>query len=643
MRDFFLVLAGMLTAFFSQGQNNLSDSITFLDPVVISATYAPTKSSRTGRNITTIKGEQLTNLPVNSIDELLRYLPGLEIQSRGPMGVQGDISIRGSTFQQVLVVLDGVRLNDPLTGHFSSYIPLPASEIERIEILKGASSAVYGTEAVGGVVHIITKTFARTNTKTGLEAQFTGGEFGLWGINAGGQWANDRTILSAGILSNHATGQQQRGTTGFFDLTSVSLGFNQKISEHWSLGLRTAYDNRNFSAQNFYTTFISDTATEKVTSWWQSARLNYAKNNLRWTTDVGLKWLRDQFAFNSVAVPNDNKTQLYQVLSRAYLTLNEKTGITGGIQYIGRAINSNDRGNHAVGQTALFGILHWQPAPGWQIDPAIRFDWHQRAGFEFVPQLNASYKLQHWQLRGSVGRTIRDADFTERFNNFNRERVPAGRIGNPDLVAESAWNYELGADYWAGKNWKFSTSLFSRDQQKLIDWVNTPYSEMPRRENLVPGGTYALSRNIWQVSTNGFELDIQHSKQWDTHQSLLMQAGFLWVQNSGNENTPSLYLSSQARILTNFNVMYTYRKWAISATGLYKQREKQKTPGGINATLTPEYFLLNTKLEFSPVKRFGIFIQADNVGDIDYSDILGAQMPGRWWMGGVRWRMGNRD
>jgi vitamin B12 transporter len=638
MRGFYLLLAGMLTILFSHGQNNLPDSITSLDPVVISATYAPTQSSRTGRNITTIKGEQLTNLPVNSVDELLRYLPGLEIQSRGPMGVQGDISIRGSTFQQVLVVLDGVRLNDPLTGHFSSYIPLPASEIERIEILKGASSAVYGTEAVGGVVHIITKTFARTNTQTGFEAQFTGGEYGLWGINAGGQWANDRTILSAGILSNHATGQQQRGTTGFFDLTSVSLGFHQKISEHWSLGLRSAYDNRNFSAQNFYTTFLSDTATEKVTSWWQTARLNYAKNNIRWTTDVGLKWLRDQFAFNSVAVPNDNKTRLYQVLSRANFTLNDKTGITGGIQYIGRAIESNDRGNHNVGQTAIFGVLHWQPAPGWQIDPAIRFDWHERAGFEFVPQLNASYKLQHWQLRGSIGRTIRDADFTERFNNYNRALVPAGRIGNPDLVAESAWNYEFGADYWAGKNWKFSTSLFFRDQQKLIDWVNTPYAEMPRRDNLVPGGTYALSRNIWQVNTNGFELDMQHTKQWNKDQSLLMQAGFLWIQNTGNENTPSLYLSSQARILTNFNVLYRYRKWALSATGLYKQREEQKTPGGINATLTPEYFLLNTKIEFSPVKRFGIFVQVDNVGDVNYSDILGAQMPGRWWMGGVRWK-----
>jgi vitamin B12 transporter len=97
---------------------------------------------------------------VQSLDELLRYVPGVEVQARGPMGAQSDLVLRGGTFQQVLVVLDGLRLNDPITGHFSSYIPIAPAEIERIEILKGASSALYGSDAVGGVVHIITKTFA---------------------------------------------------------------------------------------------------------------------------------------------------------------------------------------------------------------------------------------------------------------------------------------------------------------------------------------------------------------------------------------------------------------------------------------------------------------------------------------------------
>src|ERR1044071_3542229 len=100
------------------------------------------------------------NLPVHSLDELLRYLPGIEVQMRGPMGSQADIVLRGGTFQQVLVILDGLRLNDPNTGHFNSYIPIAPAEIDRIEILKGASYAIYGSEAVGGVISIFSKTFA---------------------------------------------------------------------------------------------------------------------------------------------------------------------------------------------------------------------------------------------------------------------------------------------------------------------------------------------------------------------------------------------------------------------------------------------------------------------------------------------------
>jgi vitamin B12 transporter len=614
----------------------IPDSLTSLDPVVVSASFSPAQSSKTGRNILVVKGEQVANLPVHSVDELLRYLPGLEVQARGPMGAQSDISIRGSTFQQVLVVLDGIRLNDPLTGHFTGYIPLPATEIERIEILKGASSAIYGTEAVGGIIHIITKTFARTSGKSGGEAQFTAGEYGLWGINAGGRWVKNNHLFSAGILSNNADGQPQRGTTGFFNLTSVSIGYAGKLSDHWNLSLRSAYDNRDFSAQNYYTSFVSDTATERVESWWQHGQLSYAKNKIRWTTDIGFKWLQDVYAFNKNAVANNNKTQQFQILSKVNLEINKKLGFTGGIQHINRGIKSNDRGDHSVWQSALFGVFNWEAAPGLNIDPAIRFDLHERAGFELVPQVNLSYRKGKVQLRGSAGRTIRDADFTERFNNYNRTEVRSGRIGNPDLEAESAWNYEAGADIWAGKGWKFATTIFVRNQEKLIDWVNTPYSEMPRKDNLVPNGSYALSSNIWQVNTTGWELDVQYRLAFAENNYAEAQLGLLWLNNEGNEGTPSLYLGTQANWITNFNILYRYNRWTVSSTGLYKKRQSQKTNGGINASLTPEYFLVNGKIEFNPIKQLGIFVQADNIGDIEYSDLLGAPMPGRWWMGGLR-------
>src|SRR4051812_14529838 len=111
-----------------------------LDPVTVTGSLQPKPVSQTGRNIISISGEQISKLPVHSLDELLRYLPGVEVQMRGPMGSQSDIVLRGGTFQQVLVLIDGLRINDPNTGHFSSYIPISPIEIDHIEVLKGASS-----------------------------------------------------------------------------------------------------------------------------------------------------------------------------------------------------------------------------------------------------------------------------------------------------------------------------------------------------------------------------------------------------------------------------------------------------------------------------------------------------------------------
>jgi len=105
-----------------------------LDPVTITATLRPQALSITGRNITVIDGEQFNRLPVQSLDELLKYVPGVEVQQRGPSGSQADIVLRGGTFQQVLIILDGIRLNDPNTGHFNSYIPIAPAEIDHMAV-----------------------------------------------------------------------------------------------------------------------------------------------------------------------------------------------------------------------------------------------------------------------------------------------------------------------------------------------------------------------------------------------------------------------------------------------------------------------------------------------------------------------------
>jgi len=609
-----------------------------LDPVTITATLHPVSSSATGRNLTVIKGEQFSKLPVNSIDELLRYLPGLEVQMRGPMGAQSDIVLRGGTFQQVLVILDGIRINDPNTGHFNSYIPVAPAEIDRIEILKGASSAIYGSEAVGGVIHIITKSFAakRAQKAKQFTAQVTAGQYGLMNGQLGEFYQNGNTAIAGGIISNNATGQQHRGTRGYFHNTSTSVSINQYLNKYWKISYRSAYDKRDFAAQNFYTTFKSDTANEKVSAFWNQLKLAFEKEHHNFSLNIGYKAVKDQYQFNSVGTPNLNKSKLLQALAINKWQAAENTTLTTGAQFVNKQMTSNDRGDHTLNQAGTFLILDQKIGIHGNISPAIRIEWNEGSGWQFVPQLNLSYKAPYWQLRGSAGRTKRDADFTERFNNYNKAFVASGSIGNPDLVSENSFSYEAGADFFGIKNMKVSATFFQQRFTELIDYVTTPYAAMPRKVNLSPTGTYALALNIGKVNSTGVETDVQYNKKFNDNQHLWATFGFTWIDSKSNDTTPSFYLSSHSKYLANFNLQYAIKWFSISVNGLYKQRREQ-TSTAIKANISKDYLVINAQLQALVYKnKVSIFTQLDNVFDKQYSDLLGSQMPGRWLMGGFK-------
>src|SRR5207237_6844659 len=112
-----------------------ADSGRRLTEVTVYATRLGQLAGQTGRYVTVVPGASISRYPVTSLDDLLRFLPALEVQSRGSFGAQADITLRGSTFNQVLLLLDGMRLNDPLTGHFAGYLPITPAEIEQIEIV----------------------------------------------------------------------------------------------------------------------------------------------------------------------------------------------------------------------------------------------------------------------------------------------------------------------------------------------------------------------------------------------------------------------------------------------------------------------------------------------------------------------------
>ncbi len=611
-----------------------------LNPVTVTATISPKQISKTGRNVVVIGGEMFAKLPVNSIDELLRYIPGVEVQARGAQGSQSDIVLRGGTFQQVLVVLDGNRLNDPNTGHFNSYIPIAASEIDRIEVLKGASSAIYGSEAVGGVINIVTKSFAakKGSSRRELELEAAAGSYELFQGRAGGLYQQDELVLGGGVLSNNSIGQLQRGTRGFFNNTTASLSAKHFLGKRWSIAARSSYDSRDFGAQNFYTSFASDTAAEKVNTFWNQLQALYSKGKHQLAISSGYKSVDDTYAYNKVGIPNNNRSYLAQLLVTDQYAAGENTTVVSGVQYQRKWIKSNDRGDHEINQAAAFMILD-QSIKALNFSPSLRLDYNELSGTELIPQINISYTVGKFQLRGSAGKTRREASFTEQYNNYNKALVTGGSVGNPELVAERSSSYEAGADLNLNKTFRVSFSGFLRNQSDVIDYVPTPYAQMPRKVNLSPTGTFALATNVEEVRTKGLELDVQYAKAITSHRQLYATLGLLLMKSESNTPTSSFYISSHARMLANFNLNYTCRNLAIAINGIYKQRAAQSA-NAINAAISKEYFVTNLKVSgFTDKGTYSVFAAVDNLFDKSYSDLLGSRMPGRFVKAGLGFRI----
>jgi iron complex outermembrane receptor protein len=158
---------------------------------------------------------------------------------------------------------------------------------------------------------------------------------------------------------------------------------------------------------------------------------------------------------------------------------------------------------------------------------------------------------------------------------------------------------------------------------------------MPRKVNLSPTGVYALAKNIARVNTTGFETDVQFSKQLEKS-SFWATLGLVWLDSESSDAAPSFYISSHAKFLTNFNVLYTYKKFSASLNGLYKTRQSQTAASPLLAKVSQDYIVVNAKADVTVWKELSAFIEVDNITDRTYTDLLGAQMPGRWVMGGIK-------
>lgn len=254
-RLFFPVLAALLSP--ALRAQDGGDGILLPDElaeVTVSGTRAPLTIHQSARMVTVLDTMLIRSAPVQSVNDLLKYAVGVDVRQRGAMGIQTDIGIRGGTFDQIAILLNGINISDPQTGHLAMDLPVDLSEVERIEILEGPAGRVYGTSSLVGAVNIVTK------TAPGAEIRLDGGAWATFGggIRAGlerGRWRNQ---LSASY--GRSDGFSRNAAGGLNADFSMVKAFYQggwsgpQADLRWHLGL----SGKDYGANTFYSARFDD-------------------------------------------------------------------------------------------------------------------------------------------------------------------------------------------------------------------------------------------------------------------------------------------------------------------------------------------------------------------------------------------------
>lgn len=609
---------------------------TLPDSIVITASRLPEDARLTGRRITVWTAEDIRRAPVASFDELLRIVGGAEVLSRGAFGVQSDITMRGSTFNGVLVLVDGARLNDPMTGHFLSNLPLPLSEIARIEVLRGPATALYGPDAIGGVIQIFTWASLRevsdsSNTIAG-QAMLQRGEHGLYHLDAGGYTVGRRTAVSAatawqgseGAPIVNEEGDAIWGSRGplqtDFERQSVTGAFVHGF-EDMKVYARIGLDDRAFNAYHFYTPFPSDTAREETATAWAQIQLrSEAGARTSWSVQVVGRQLDDTYRYNPRTPINKHRTRSLMLQAQVAQAVRPDLTLIGGILSGIRAIDSNNLGKHDDRSAGAFGFAQWTVFKPLTVNAGLRVEFDQAYGAEATPQLNLAYNLPRATLRGGVSRAVRAPSYAERYFNTMLPSPPRdGNLGNPDLSAERAWAYEAGFDLYPTDAASVHGTLFRRNTSNLIDYAI-----------LTAQDSFFVAQNILKVHTTGVEVDGRLRFEV-IGMPVTLVGSYTWLDAGIGDAGAAhgyKYALTNARHLAQGYATIGIDDFVVTTQGLWKDPLSSDPYGLVDLRVMYPWDTGRYRLTFT--------VEIRNLFDQVYTEVFDAPMPRRWILGGIK-------
>ena len=439
------------------------------------------------RSVELLDRERIESLPARSVPELLEHALGVELLPRSD--AQADLSIRGAGFEQVLVLVDGVRMNDPQTGHFALNLGIPLDEVERVEVLRGPASTQYGADAVGGVVNVVTRA---GGGGSGASARVEGGSFST--ARAGANAFHGAGVLRfrGGVEWSRSDGHRE-GTDHEILLARLRVGAPLAGGDavvDGSFGLRE------FGAADFYAPFPS----------WEDTRARSL--TLRWSgevapgLDVEPRFLLRSHDDDFILVRDDpgmyrnihTSTQLGGEVVARYRPA-AGVGVVAGVELFRNRLESTNLGDREEDRGAVFTEVALSGSGPVSFSAGVRADRHDAYGTFISPSVSAAYDVASpLRLRGSVGRSFRGGTFTERYYT---DPVHQAR---EELDPERSWSSEVGADLSGPHGLTARTTLFLRSSSSLIDWALPAGVE----EGEEPWET----RNVDSAQFRGLELEL---------------------------------------------------------------------------------------------------------------------------------------
>ncbi len=546
------------------------------------------------RRVLVLERDDIAALPVHSVAELVALLAGSGIVGRGTPGAQADGQLRGSTFEQLAVLVNGVRMNDPQTGHFHLDLPIPLDAIERIEVLLGPGSAVHGPDAFGGVIAITTAPPRRGTLRLGA-----------------GQHALAQASATAPLGAGLWVSGERRTTAGFRDGTELSatrgsLQWHTRLGD-WQLAADLAADSKKFGALAFYSTRYPNQREETATSLLTTS-LERQFSAARLEIRLGARQHRDFYLLDR-ARPDwyANRHRSRSGLLQAFLSASQGAWAWScGLEGERQLLASSRLGDHQRSRAALFGEGSWQHRR-LHLAGQVRLDSPSTVGRQFSPGFSLALDLGRGvTLSAHRARSFRLPSFTELYYDSPTS------VGNPDLEPEVAWSDEALIRGSAGSlRWEFAA--FRRRAEELIDFV--------RGDDDV-----WRARNYPRLLTRGVEASLELGQRGALRSARLSLSRL----HSELEADParSRYALAHPRfeagLLASFSLSL-----ALEVHTSFRWRQPQA--GG-------SYALADLRLTRELGPRLELAVEANNVLDRQYQEVPGVPMPGRWLAAQLVWR-----